>query len=97
MKTINYKKEKSEAVIEFDKLIKKARKLLKHISKGTKIELLSNGVNFAMIDPFSDFGDISDVVSVEGGVIELDNGTSADVEDVTNLTDLIGLLETIDE
>ncbi|MDP2692755.1 MAG: hypothetical protein Q8O88_03910 [bacterium] len=93
----NYQKKKDKAVKDFYKLLNEARKLVKNISKNNKIELEANGVTFVMIDPFDDDGFLSDVVSVENGDIELENGSIVNVNDVTNLTDLIGLLETIDE
>jgi len=93
----NYQKDKNQAVKEFYKLLTKARKLVSKVSKGTNIDLTGNGVTFVMIDPFADWnGEMSEVERVENGDIYLENGTVANVNDVTNLTDLIGLLETID-
>ena len=95
MKPRLYQSEKNKTVGKFYELLKDARELLVEVSTGNKIELQKNGVTFSMIDPFGD-GELSDVLSIQEGAIELENGTNAHVSDVTNLTDLIGLIETID-
>jgi len=81
-------------VISFNNLLDNARELINDISKDKKIELNGEDFAFKLIDPLSD-NDLADVVSIENGNILLDNGTEANVKDFTNLTDLVGLLETI--
>ena len=93
----NYQKQKEKIVADFYKMLQSARDLISGVSKNNKIELKNNGVTFVMIDPFGDDCELSDVLNVENGQIELENGTLANVSDVTNLTDLIGLIECIDE
>ena len=91
-----FNSERNKLLGRFNDLLKNTRQLLVDITKGEKIELQANGVTFVMIDPFSDETELSDVISIEDGVIELENGTTANVTDVTNLTDLIGLLDVIE-
>lgn len=93
----NYSERKSNVVAVFYNALDEARKLLADISSNNKIELQANGVTFVMIDPMGDDCELSDVISIENGIVELENGTTADVQDFTNLTDLIGLIETIEE
>lgn len=93
----NYSERKSNVVAVFYNALDESRKLIADISSNNRIELRANGVTFSMIDPFGDEIELSDVISVENGVIELENGTEADVNDFSNLTDLIGLIEVIEE
>ena len=92
----NYKTRKEEIVNGFYELLEKSRETIKEISSGRTIEFQRNGVTFSMIDPFSDI-ELSDVIEIKGGLIILENGTEVDVDDITNLTDLIGLLNCVDE
>lgn len=93
----DYLKRKDKALKIFDDLLNETRDLVRMISKNNKIELQANGVTFSMIDPFADYGELSDVISIEDGVISLENGSEVGVNDVTNVTDLIGLLDVIEE
>ena len=95
MKNFHFASLKANVLQKFDILLDEARNYLAEISKDHKIELQ---VDIAIIDPFGDDGgELSNVISIENGNIELENGTVAKVVDVTNLTDLIGLIDVIDE
>lgn len=94
---MKYQQKKEKAINSFIKLLEESRNLIREISKGRTIELAKNGVTFVMIDPFDDDGFMSDVEKVEDGTIFLVSGSEVGVDDIMNLTDLIGLLETIDE
>lgn len=93
----NYSERKSNVVAVFYNALDEARKLIADISSNNRINLRANGVTFSMIDPFGDEIELSEVIRVQNGIIELENGTLSDVNGFSNLTDLIGLIEVIEE
>ena len=92
----NFQKQKENINQQFQTLLTDARGLLYKISKNNEIEFQANGVTVSMIDPYSD-GEESDILTLNNGEIELENGSKFYVDEVTNLTDLNWLLAAIDE
>lgn len=90
----NFSGYKQKLVNDYGRLFANSRELLSSLSQNNKIEFLSNGVIVVVNDPFDN--DVSEVDYIVDGMINLNNGTEANVENY-NLTDLINIIQAISE
>jgi hypothetical protein len=93
----NLTERKNEISKNFWDCLEQARQFIRDVSENNKIEFMDNGVTVVVIDCYSDDNDISEVDFIENGVIVLENGTEMKVSEVSNLTDLVTIIEAIDE
>ena len=90
-----FESQKHKTVVMFNNLLENCRDIIKDISKDKKLSFEEMGVVYPMKAYDYDENE-SDVNNIENGVICLNNGIEIHVDEITNVTTLVFLIENIE-
>jgi hypothetical protein len=91
-----FNSQKNQLCIRFENLANDCREVLKEISKDKKIEVKESGIDFSMRSTNYESDEVSDVFSIQDGIILFCNGNEINVDECTNVTDMVGLIDVIE-